>query len=804
MVISSDTGCNVSCSDNRETLCNARITGHAQIIQYKLEEIVELRGVMVDVDPQYLSTTLPWGHALGDPRSLWIEHIQKGLAAIGLVEFIEARMSGTGLHLVIWFDMPVPLASQRDREIWDARIRLLQSLLLGDPQSPGITALTRPVGSRNSKSQVEVETIHAGRPITAEQFAIIVDQLAAEPARTVIRYVYGSDRVTPCPYCGVVDTTCSALYRNTTSYNCCGKRDLLNLFQRMHAADAACGDLSNAQLKRFMDASRVVRDRQYGVGLEPHYLTGILASGQYVRDRDGAIGEVVSVLADSGRVYRYGDDVVVDETSNGDFCLRTICIGDRVAPGASICVSRWVMCRIGGGETKRQYEVPTSVLAAALTIPEYRNQLPEICHYSKRPIFAADFSFLSGGYHPEHRILIHSNWQDGIEADEAPEGALLSEIAPCLHRVLSTFCFATVDDMHMTVAILITGILSNHFIGDPKPLIVLEGNRPGIGKTLLAQVIGVILDGSVPSTIPYSGSEEEVAKTIAAHVDGNHQSVLILDNCRNGNNKPIQSPMLESMCVSAYVTLRRLGHTELIRRPNHYQWLLTMNDPRLNADLASRSVLVRLSHDGDPGQRSFEISRILAFVEEHRNEILGELIRLIRIWIARQCPRSHHRHRCAEWAQVVGGVMSAIGAGTLFQNHDSRIGEVDQQRQQIQELAQRVFQQTGPLNGWYLDVTDTTCAATVGHLPSEWALYLSMTSDVAGETHYTASAAGTKLAAMVGITCDVEIGGTDYRVTLRRRDQRSRQKLYYFERAVVAAHPPAEVESTSGGEGGEQ
>lgn len=797
-------GCNTTCGDERETLCNSSLTGPANNIQYTLEEIVELRGVMVDVDPKYLSASLPWGLALVDPRRLWLGHVQNGLAAVGLLEFAEARLSGTGLHILIWFAEAVPLTSARDRQVWDARIRVLQSLLLGDPHSPGITALTRPVGSINSKNQALVETIHAGQPIAAEQFAIIVDQLAAEPARTVIQYVYGTDRVTPCPYCGGEGTTCSALSRNTLSYGCCGKRDMSDLYRLAHATNVARDDLGQAQLKRFQEASRVLRDRQHGVGLEPHFLTGVIPSGQYLRDRDGALGEVITVLADSQRVYRYGSEVVVDEQAGHKPYLQTICTDLRLTPSASICISRWIMCRSGTAENMRQFELPSSVLQAALTLPEYREQLPEIVHHSTRPIFASDFSFLTGGYHPQHKVLIHSTGDWDLDGCVATDGETLRDLAPRLCEVLDTFCFAASDDMYMTVAVLLTGLLSNHFRTSPKPLVVLDGNRPGVGKTWLAQVIGAILDGVVPSVVPYSGNEEEICKTIAAHVDQGNQSVVVIDNGRTGNGKPIQSTMLESMCSSANVSLRRLGHTELIERPNHYLWILSVNDPRLNADLASRSVLIRLAYDGDPEQRAFAIPDILTHVLNHRDALLLELFSLIRVWISRQCRPSNQRHRCADWVRLVGGVMEVVGAGSFLRSHRARIGDVDQSRQQILELAQRVLQQTSPQQGWYVDAADTNCTATVGHLPSEWLLYMSAMSEAAHETRYTASTVGSKLTAMVGIACDVEIGGTEYRVTLRREEQRSRRKLYYFERALVAATPPADAENARDSEGGEQ
>jgi len=56
------------------------------------------------------------------------------------------------------------------------------------------------------------------------------------------------------------------------------------------------------------------------------------------------------------------------------------------------------------------------------------------------------------------------------------------------------------------VAALLTGLLCNHFLDEPHPIVVIDGNQSGIGKTLLAQIMGHVLDGIEPARISLTSS----------------------------------------------------------------------------------------------------------------------------------------------------------------------------------------------------------------------------------------------------------------------------------------------------------
>ena len=75
-------------------------------------------------------------------------------------------------------------------------------------------------------------------------------------------------------------------------------------------------------------------------------------------------------------------------------------------------------------------------------------------------------------------------------------------LPPRLRGLLGEFSWRSEADLVNAVALLLTGLLINHFIDDPHPVAIVDGNQPGVGKTLLIQAIGRVLDGAEPTRIP--------------------------------------------------------------------------------------------------------------------------------------------------------------------------------------------------------------------------------------------------------------------------------------------------------------
>ena len=93
-----------------------------------------------------------------------------------------------------------------------------------------------------------------------------------------------------------------------------------------------------------------------------------------------------------------------------------------------------------------------------------------------------------------------------------------------------------------------------HWIGN-HPLAVFNANQPGLGKTLLARLLGLIFDGAA-RTVTYNANDEEFEKQLATCVERGDRTIII-DNAKSGGGgwgprrREIDSPVLERSVTDA-------------------------------------------------------------------------------------------------------------------------------------------------------------------------------------------------------------------------------------------------------------
>jgi hypothetical protein len=214
--------------DVREALYNDNPVGLAGEVQLPAERITRLLAIVADVDPKLLIPGNPLFPPDTDTRRFH-DAIRPVLDRHPLARHAEIRSSGSGLHLIFRLDPPVELRTSADQRRWNVIVRAVQGSLPSDPNAPGITALTRPIGSINSKNGAAVAILHPGQAIRPEQVVAFVDAMAAAPFRAVALPLLGSDRVSPCPVCREPSSSLAVLDRIGKCYHC-GNLRLEDLF----------------------------------------------------------------------------------------------------------------------------------------------------------------------------------------------------------------------------------------------------------------------------------------------------------------------------------------------------------------------------------------------------------------------------------------------------------------------------------------------------------------------------------------------------------------------------------------------
>ena len=286
----------------------------------------------------------------------------------------------------------------------------------------------------------------------------------------------------------------------------------------------------------------------------------------------------------------------------------------------------------------------------------------------------------TGGSHPPGTIAASEIFSAGPAADPRPGTARLDAL-------LQDFCFRTPGDRTNYVGVLVTAVLVPHFVGS-KPAVLFNGNQPGLGKSVLAQVIAILRDGRAAETASYNPNDEEFEKRLGAIVRRG-ATTIVIDNAKAGGRAPrIDSAVLERSITDPVLSYRLLGHSREIRAENSHIFCLTANTPELSRDLITRCVVVHLYHEGDPARRAFTRADPEAYALEHRVEILGELVGMVERWRAAGSPRAvaHSRFNKKGWGPIVGGILAANGFPDFLANAAEAATELDPGRRDFADL----------------------------------------------------------------------------------------------------------------------
>jgi hypothetical protein len=220
--------------DRREQLYNQRLTGSFGEVQMPLECITTLHGFMIDLDPSLYRPDNPFFPPDKNPKS-FLKKITPVLNRHPLGRFAEARQSGTGLHVIVWLEPAVELATAAERARWNTIVRTVQCTLPADHHAPGITAVTRAVHSINSKNNAVVEVLRPGQPVAAQTVEQFVTRVQQAPFKEVAIALFGSPRVRPCPICQREGSQLDVCDQFGTCYGSCGKVTLGKVLNSIYA-----------------------------------------------------------------------------------------------------------------------------------------------------------------------------------------------------------------------------------------------------------------------------------------------------------------------------------------------------------------------------------------------------------------------------------------------------------------------------------------------------------------------------------------------------------------------------------------
>lgn len=364
----------------------------------------------------------------------------------------------------------------------------------------------------------------------------------------------------------------------------------------------------------------------------------------------------------------------------GDLGIDTL--RERLS-GAAI----WLRCSSEDGTPQRVAAPSDDVLRACLA----RGVWPSIRRLetlTQSPVLLPDGTVTTTqGFHPSADLLFDA--VDGPPTvSEAPSRDECLTAIAALREPLQDFPFSTEADEAAAVAAILTPFAAP-FVSDCQPLIFIDGNVRGSGKTLLVRAISEIATGGGVGALAPPRGDEEMRKTILA-LALSGQRTLLIDNVATD----FAYPSLDAAVTSRRVSGRLLGASRYVTLPWDVTCFITGNNLSLRADTYRRVLVVRLrSPLESPEERAdFTISNLLQWVRANRVRLQSAALTILRGYVAAGLPDQAIAPwgSFEAWSRIVRGAVVWLGLPDPLRAKDDLRGSLDSA-----EASQRVL-----IAGW--------------------------------------------------------------------------------------------------------
>ena len=250
----------------------------------------------------------------------------------------------------------------------------------------------------------------------------------------------------------------------------------------------------------------------------------------------------------------------------------------------------------------------------------------------------------------------------GCKFDAAPEHPTQADARRAYERVAfelyGDFMFPE-EQRSIPIAAILT-LLARPAIDGPVPTFLFDGNVPGVGKTLVTDVIAMLFTGRSMPRMDYPPAEEEQSKMLAAYALAG-VPFLSLDNIA----APFGGAPLDKVATArGTVQMRILGRTEMVTMTWYAVMFGTGNNLELRGDMAPRVLIARQeSKLEDPRTRTgFRHPDLLAWVRSNRGWLVPELLTILRAYVLAGRPKPARWGSFEEWAALIPSALVYAGA----------------------------------------------------------------------------------------------------------------------------------------------
>lgn len=295
--------------------------------------------------------------------------------------------------------------------------------------------------------------------------------------------------------------------------------------------------------------------------------------------------------------------------------------------------------------------------------------VPPIKRFAPAPLIRPDWTIAwDSGYDLQSHVYVSTS------APPLPE--VITEEMLMVSKAWLSSLFHQFALVHKTsradcLALMLTPLIMDIIPNDPVPAGVFKADKPGSGKTKLAELISLMAMGKRVRVrdLPSGG---EMMKTITSILKSNASPVALFDNVKSD----LSSSALEALITGRSIGGRLLGQSVDLELRNDTMWLFSVNSPSVSTDMLRRCVFISLSPDTVETSEPWTGGPI-AKVEAEINNYRSYLVSLVQWWIQQGGnPGSVIMSGFEEWSKIISGIFEAAGIGGFLEANVTAKDEV--------------------------------------------------------------------------------------------------------------------------------
>lgn len=312
--------------------------------------------------------------------------------------------------------------------------------------------------------------------------------------------------------------------------------------------------------------------------------------------------------------------------------VRFVDSSSTIAESGDLSEEQGMQSDIEKGRTKRkrrktvQKSAPKHLAQIFAKCGSWKN-IPKLSGLMACPFMRADGVIVCDpGYDAVSGYLLLGGVMPRVLVPETPTADDVANAVALLWDLVSDFPFAGREHFSAWMAALLTAA-ARPAIDGPVPMLWLDANRRGTGKSKLGRLIGIITAGGKPTELSWTSDEHEMETRIASLLGGG-DNYAIFDNASGS----VRNPVLERFLTCDAFDFRRFHRQALVKLPNRTTLAITGNNLTLRGDLGRRIVRCRLltQMECPEARDGFRHPDVEAYAEAHQSELLAAALTILR------------------------------------------------------------------------------------------------------------------------------------------------------------------------------